>query len=614
MLLPPILAMIGLTGVSALADQHPLNLSFEVPSVEGFARPWGWNLVSISEGAEASLDSTVRKAGRRSLKISRAVADSGRSEGRAGHALRFWIAPRFAWGDRVRLRGWIRADPRSGTARLTLEAWGGGVLDSDTASLESSDGEASWRQLELAIDVDSTAHSVFVTAGLTGVGTVWFDDLSIEARGRTWETVPVASFPTDDDVDWLARRSFALVTVDAPSITVAPDFSDLSAFSRIVGDAKIVALGEATHGTSEFFRIKHRLTDFLARELGFRVFMIEANQLAVESINRYVQGEPGDAVTVMKSMFRVWNTEEMRDFIEWIRSYNGHYPDRTIEFIGFDMQDPTLPIDSLDAFLARVQPELRVVAESLYVDYRQAWRRGPYPQDTDSMRLNWFDHADEMWHHVTAQRTNWLHSATSRSDTVQVEWAIQNANVVRQAALSAYTQDFATRDSAMAENIRWALDRRDPETRAVVWAHDGHISKAGDPRASYFGGSTMGSFVSKSYGDDYRAFGLLTFQGKYTGSLRGNVVDVDLFPGPVGSVEEALHRIAEGTRSPLLVTDLRGAEQEPNGAWLIEPRLIRMIGYAAEDWGFATPISVGRQFDGVIFVDASNPSRLISRD
>ena len=61
MLLPPILAMIGLTGVSALADQHPLNLSFEVPSVEGFARPWGWNLVSISEGAEASLDSTVRR-------------------------------------------------------------------------------------------------------------------------------------------------------------------------------------------------------------------------------------------------------------------------------------------------------------------------------------------------------------------------------------------------------------------------------------------------------------------------------------------------------------------------------------------------------------------------
>ncbi len=607
-----VISLIGLSAVSGsgLAAQIPLNLAFERPGVEGFTRPWGWNLVSVAEGADFVVDSLVRRSGERSLRIAR-PADRAAGEGpAAGHALRYWIAPRFAWGDRVRLTGWVRAERLDGQGRLVLEAWGDGVLVSDTASLAGRVDGGEWQRLDLSIPVDSSAHSVVVTAALLGVGTVWFDDLSVEAAGRTWDAVPAATPPDEATLDWLAERSSPFSSVDAADLPGADEFDDLAAFGRIVGDARVVALGEATHGTSEFFRVKHRLLAYLVEQAGFRVFAIEANQLAVEPINEYVRGGAGDVRNLMRAMFRVWNTEEVRDLIEWMRAYNLQNPGRMVEFIGFDMQDPRVPIDSVSTFIGRAEPTLRPLVDSLYAPFREAWRKASYPQGPTAVRQSWHANALEVYERVNGNRDRWLARAADRADSVAVEWVVQNANVARQAALSALTMDFATRDSAMADNIRWALDRRPEGTRIVLWAHDGHICRAAHEWANYWSGGSMGGELARLLGDEYCAFGLLTHAGSYSGTIGPDIIDARLFTAPVGSLEEGLHRVGQRLGSPLLIVDIRSAARDPAGSWLLEPRLIRMIGYAAEDFAFATPISVGRQFDGVVFVDTTSPSRV----
>ena len=606
-----VISLVGLSALSAsgLEAQIPLNFGFERPGVEGFSRPWGWNLASVAEGADFLVDSLVRRSGERSLRITLPADRVVGKSATAGHALRYWIAPRFAWGHRVRLTGWLRAEHLEGQGRLVLEAWGDGVLASDTASLAGRVNVGEWQRLDLSIPVDSSAHSVIVTAALLGAGTVWFDDLAVEAAGRTWNVVPAATPPDEATMDWLAARSSPALSMDAGA-PGADEFADLAAFGRIVGDARVVALGEATHGTSEFFRVKHRLLTYLVEQAGFRVFAIEANQLAVEPINEYVRGGSGDVRNVMRAMFRVWNTEEMRDLIEWMRSYNVENPERMVEFIGFDMQDPRAPIDSISAFLGRVDPTLRPWADSLFAPYREAWREASYPQGATELRQSWYANAREVYQRVHGYRDRWLGRAAGRADSVGVEWVVQNANVVRQAALSALTMDFATRDSAMAENIRWALDRRSDETRIVVWAHDGHISRAAHEWANYWGGGSMGGELSRLFGNEYRAFGLLTYAGSYSGTMGSDIIDTELFPAPAGSLEEALHRVGQRLGSPLLIVDIRSAARDPARSWLLEPRLIRMIGYAAEDFAFATPISVGGQFDGVLFVDTTSPSRV----
>ena len=119
-------------------------------------------------------------------------------------------------------------------------------------------------------------------------------------------------------------------------------FDDLAALDQIIGDARIVALGEATHGTAEFFRMKHRLFEYLVEKKGFTVFAFEANWPVVEIADRYVKTGEGSAAAALKEIgFWVWATEEVRDLIDWMRAYNS-VPGRTklLSFTGFDMQNP----------------------------------------------------------------------------------------------------------------------------------------------------------------------------------------------------------------------------------------------------------------------------------
>src|SRR5262245_46752989 len=141
--------------------------------------------------------------------------------------------------------------------------------------------------------------------------------------------------PPDPVVGWMKRAASPLATCEP-----VDDQRDLAFLKKLVGDAHVVALGEGTHGTHEFFTLKHRITRYLATEMGFTVFAIEANMPEAYRVNDYVLGGPGDTQALLDGMyFWTWNTHEVADLIEWMRSYNASKRGR-MEFGGFDMQTP----------------------------------------------------------------------------------------------------------------------------------------------------------------------------------------------------------------------------------------------------------------------------------
>lgn len=566
--------------------------------------------MSYAAGATAGLDSSFVREGSWSFRIARSPDDQAGASASSIHSFMYWVPPLALRGRRVRLRGWVRTEDLEGRALATIQSWAAGRFEVDSAWTGGDSSGKGWRSFEASVVVDSAAHSVVVSVGLAGTGTVWFDGLSLEVGGERVTDLPVATEPTGAELAWLGSHTYAVAGVDPKA---DGDDADLRPFGDIVGDARVVALGEATHGTSEFFRAKHRLLRYLVETRGFRVFLIEANQLAVERINRYVHGAPGEAADAMRVMFGVWNTEEMRDLIRWMRRYNDAHPGRTVQFVGFDMQNPLAPIDSLAHTMTTFAPELADTLAALYSDYRAAWEAQEYPQAPGDERRVWKEKAQDAYLLVSRAAGRMLGKAASADDSMSVEWAIQNANVVRQAALGAFTQELATRDSAMASNILWTLERRFPQERAVVWAHDAHISEGRDETYNYYRGGSMGGVLSRALGDHYRTVGLLTYAGAYRGYQEGAYLDVPLFPAPAGSLEEALHRIASQRQQQVLLADLRRAASDPEGRWLLEGRPIRLLGYAAEDWGFAYPIAVGNQFDAVLFVDRTTPSRPVRR-
>ncbi|MFL5384218.1 MAG: erythromycin esterase family protein [Longimicrobiaceae bacterium] len=587
---PLFAAAAALALAGAAHAQQPLNLGFEMESAVRPGRPWGM-LTSdqwYPNPVRFALDSAVRREGRRSLRIEAPADSTPVTE--AG----MQIPAAFAAGKRVRLSGWIRTEGVRGYAGLELGAsLPGQELAIDSMPGRGATGTRDWTRFELSLPVDPAAETVWIGLGMRGGGTAWFDALELEVGGTRVDALPGPPEPTAAELGWLRRRSFPLSTVDAG----AP-FADLQPLRRVVGDARIVALGESTHGTSEFFRGKHRLVEFLVREMGFTLFALEANQLATERVNRYVLGQENDARWAMSALFRNWKTEEVAALIEWMRAYNASGR-RRVEFVGYDMQDPRLPADSVLAFLQVADSAYFASADSAYADMRAAWEAQQYPQRPDSVVRKWREGAARVRDHLTRNRDAYLR----RARPTDVEWAIQNADVAWQAAMLQGTGSTRMRDSAMAVNLEWAMRQR-PGSRAIVWAHNAHVSRL-EP--------AMGWWLARAHPTDMRVIGLTTFDGRYT-AARDRVQDprarqylpFEAFPAPPGSLEHALHRLG----MPILVADLSGAVDEPGGRWLDQARPLRLVGWLAYDYSF-TPTSLARAFDAVLHVDRTTGSRML---
>src|SRR3954470_14494094 len=131
-------------------------------------------------------------------------------------------------------------------------------------------------------------------------------------------TLAQSGTPSASQLAWLKANAIEISTVDAGT-----GFADLQKLKAAVGAARIVSLGEATHGTREIFQMKHRLTEFLAAELGFTIFSIEANMPEAYRLNDYVLSGKGDPKALLQGMyFWTWNTEEVLALIEWMRQFN----------------------------------------------------------------------------------------------------------------------------------------------------------------------------------------------------------------------------------------------------------------------------------------------------
>lgn len=146
------------------------------------------------------------------------------------------------------------------------------------------------------------------------------------------------------------------------------DISELDPLIPIIGNAKVVGLGEASHGTAEHFRMKHKLVRFLVEKMGFTVFAIEGNWPESDSANAYIQsgvGNPKDALRAM--YFWTWQTEEIRDMLDWMKAYNADpsHPKKII-FSSYDMQTEVVAKDKVLSYLAAVAPDLHQKTKKLY--------------------------------------------------------------------------------------------------------------------------------------------------------------------------------------------------------------------------------------------------------
>ncbi|MBP0455723.1 erythromycin esterase family protein [Kitasatospora sp. RG8] len=315
-----------------------------------------------------------------------------------------------------------------------------------------------------------------------------------------------------DPVRALERAAHPLRTTEPGGNT-----ADLRALSVMIGDAKVVGLGEATHGSHEFFTMKERVFRHLVEEKGFTTFALELSWSAGLQIDDYVQtGTGGDARSVAKQTLvdSPWDREEFVSLIEWMRDYNRHHPDRPVHFMGDDIGAPSLN----DAFFGRVtgyvqknHPEVLPQLNDLYTGLR--------PIDNVFAYLG-KPLAERQQLAAKAQQALELVSSTKGSGGDAFDWVEQNARSIAQTARfltidpndPTSLPDFELfRDEVMAQNVAWW--RQHTGDKILVSAQNNHVGYVSDNPELY--SKTQGSFLRDTMGKDYLPIGFTFNQGSF---------------------------------------------------------------------------------------------------
>jgi erythromycin esterase len=429
---------------------------------------------------------------------------------------------------------------------------------------------------------------------------------------------------TQEVAVWLKENAIPFATTQPGS-----DFADLLPLKDLVGEARLVALGEATHGTHEFFQMKHRMVEFLVQEMGFTVFALEAYWPEAERINDYVLSGEGNVKELLAGLqYWPWNTQEMLDLIEWIRDYNaqrGGAP--PVRFSGFDMQNAKLALNDLHSYLQMVDPDAATLAEANtgcfhpYMDY--TFQQVEYAQLGADTKAACRQDLQAVYDSLSAQQATY----EARSSPEAVANALHSARlVIQNEAMAAVTEEgdfltrdrFNSRDEAMAENVSWLLNQAEPQAKMILWAHNAHVQTA----AWTFRGTSyapMGVHLRQAYGDEMVVFGFSFYEGSFnayaydtaTGSY-GALTEHPAGPLPADSVEGYLHNAG----IPRFFLDLREMSSEAAGsAWLGTPHWLRFVGaeydpeLPPEDYAFW--VSLPKAFDVLIYFDETTPSVLL---
>lgn len=404
---------------------------------------------------------------------------------------------------------------------------------------------------------------------------------------------------------WLSANAFPLDPLD-------PDgpVDDLEPLRGLLSDARIVALGEATHGTREFALMKHRLLRFLVEELGFGAIALEAPWAEAYRIDDYVRTGTGDPETLLSGLYLwPWNTREVLDVVGWLREHNQDSPD-PVRFLGIDMQFPGMAIQNVKAFVSQVDPtrlpEVEGGLECLERFANDPAGRFPAPEYADQLRQAYREPCRRSLDDVYALLASHEVEYTQASNPDAFAWALQSARLAVQFEDHASALVLYMRDLYMAENVAWHLDRLGPGGRLVVWSHNYHVANM-----PIF----MGQELKHRYGDEVVLVGFNFFRGGFNAGPPG-VATVLGQPEPhsvSGPIPYAYGHYFSEAGLPRFALALRGVDVSAP-SWLRGPRPLRAIGSEFDPTDpddFFWVSRLPEEFDVVVYIHDSTPSTLL---
>ena len=420
----------------------------------------------------------------------------------------------------------------------------------------------------------------------------------------------------------------AAAAIDAPGGVPPAEVLD-----DLIGDARVVLIGESSHGTHEFYEARAEITKWLIEHKGFTAVAAEADWPDAYRVNRYVRGAGTDSTAdeALRGFERfpawMWRNTVVRDFVDWLRWHNGR---RTTEgrpqtgFYGLDLYSLHRSMQEVIGYLDSVDPRAAARARARYAcfdhsdghdgqayGYAAAFGAGP----------NCERQAVEQLVELQRDAAGYL-STDGQPAEDELFYAQQNALTVRNAEayyrgmFGGRVTSWNMRDKHMAQTLEALITHLDAveasggqPARVVVWAHNSHVGDARATEVSADGQLTIGQLARERYGQACRLIGFSTYTGTVTAASDwGGVAErKTVRPALPGSIEELLHSAGrENGRDAFLVTM---HDDSPAGAALEVVRLGRAIGVIylpqTERQSHYFHVRPSDQFDAMIHIDTT---------
>jgi erythromycin esterase-like protein len=416
----------------------------------------------------------------------------------------------------------------------------------------------------------------------------------------------------DTDLDTLPR----LITDAAVPLPHIDDQAFGAMFDRF-GDARVVLLGEASHGTSEFYHARAEISRRLIERYGFSIVAAEADWPDAATIDRYVRHRPwreGEVRAFERFPTWMWRNREFDKFIRWVREHNQEQPyERMCGFYGLDLYNLSGSMQAVIDFLEEKEPGLARLAHRRY-GCLEPWAEEPQLYGRNAL-LEGYARCEVG---VVQMLKDLLQKQIDCFAPECDEWldAAANARLVKDA--EAYyrvmyhgsAESWNLRDTHMFDTLNMILEAKGPQSKAIVWAHNSHIGNAaftdmGRRRDEL----NIGQLAKEKWDAKARLIGF--------GTHTGTVAAADDWDEPMKikqvrpSLPESYERMSHDSGLDRFLLDLREGEvgRDIKEA-LMEPRLERFIGVIyrpdTERWSHYSEAILPRQFDGWVWFDETN--------
>lgn len=400
------------------------------------------------------------------------------------------------------------------------------------------------------------------------------------------------------------------------------DTADLAPLLERIGDARVVLIGEASHGTSEFYRMRARITQALIAQKGFNIVAAEADWPDAFRINnhvRHIHGPAADWENFARFPTWMWRNREVQSFVDWLHDHNAKLTEQQrTGFYGLDLYSLYTSIDAVIEYLESRDTEAAEIARTQY-SCLAPWQPDPAAYGRAAASSRYRDCADEVAAALTElleQRLSLLRDHGQESAREQEFYlnAVQNARLINNAEAyyrtmySGYSDSWNLRDSHMFETLDELLTHHGPRAKAVVWEHNSHIGNAKGTDMPARGQLNVGQLCRERFGNEAYLIGF----GTHTGTVAaaddwGDEMEIKTVRP---SLANSWERLCHDTGIPRFMLPLRRPKSPNLSRLLRRERLERAIGVIyrprTERASHYFDARLGEQFDEYIWFDESH--------